>query len=744
MTAGVELPHAASRLRMPEYRGRHGAGRDAHGPCRESREVPAESRRGGRASWCGDRGSDAIPMAHRSTENLRDSEVAASGSFAPPRSRCDHIRVAVRVRPLPPGEEGIIEVAGSEAIAIRKEAATGGNEALKSQQGRVEERVFNHVFGPEASQKEVYAWSCAPLVAAAVSKGRSATIFVYGATGAGKTHTMFGSNDKEQQGLIVRSIVEVFDSIARQGKQWSGSSGDVDPDAEGSLEVKVSFLEIYNEVVRDLLQGGGGGQCRVLEDERKGVVKIANLVEATVRTPDEALWYLKAGMQARTVEATAANAQSSRAHAVFTLNIESVKLAVTGSGAFARRTEVRTQHCKISLIDLAGSERAGVTQNSGSALKDGARINQSLLALANCIDALTAKGPNNASTPRKKPPYRDSKLTLMLKGSLVGDGMVAMIANVHPGRSHFEDSNNTLEYAKRASTVKTAAAAMQRRASRTMDAPAFQGTQSSRSGSGDDEPTDEGCIASSSSLPAPQGSTSNLTRRRMLDRNRVEKSHVAAPKAHGSFAEPSPEAQEECMSEISLSSPGGAEFETPGHHDIDLDLDVEAAGIELSAGEGSTSATSSADGPGKASETEKENLQSLGRCGSTPARPSSRFACNPLQISAEISSFQKMEALETEKPSLCRAVSAWTSSEPELTNTEIEAGIDMVVALQLIKKLQAEKSLLDTRLDIVFRERNALLEDRRSLEEENCQLRAFAADKDRQMVLLLTARGQQA
>merc|ERR550514_2155586 len=161
-------------------------------------------------------------------------------------------------------------------------------------------------------------------------------------------------------------------------------------------------------------------------------------------------------MQTRTVEATAANSQSSRAHAVFTISVE--RLATPnpqGLRVLRGAQQVWKPHSKICLIDLAGSERAKETQNSGSALKDGARINQSLLALANCIDAL---GARESSKPRrKKPPFRDSKLTLMLKSCLTGDGLVAMIANVHPGRSHFEDSNNTLEYAKRASTVKARA-----------------------------------------------------------------------------------------------------------------------------------------------------------------------------------------------------------------------------------------------------------------------------------------------
>ncbi|CAK0881513.1 unnamed protein product, partial [Prorocentrum cordatum] len=358
-----------------------------------------------------------------------------------------HIRVAVRVRPVPPEDDSIIEVAGSVAIAVRREAATGGNEFLSSQQGRTEERTFDRVFGTESTQEEVYSWSCSPLVCSAVQEGRSATVFVYGATGAGKTHTMFGERDEARQGLIYRAVREVFSVVAQ--RRASGKD-------RWPLEVKVAFLDIYNESVRDLL-AADGGTCKVLEDARGGFVKVQGLREVPVESAEDALRHLRAGLQNRKVEATAANARSSRSHAVFSLTLEHV--ATTrghGDPIFQRQgKEVRTLHSRICLIDLAGSERATQTQNTGQALKDGAKINQSLLALANCIDALTNHGTEKGGgSARKKPPYRDSKLTLLLKGSLTSDCLVSMIANVHPGRDHFEDSNNTLEYAKRASLVK--------------------------------------------------------------------------------------------------------------------------------------------------------------------------------------------------------------------------------------------------------------------------------------------------
>ena len=252
-----------------------------------------------------------------------------------------------------------------------------------------------------------------------------------------------------RQGLIFRSVREVFDALGRVGLGKTGADG-------SRLEVSVAFLELYNETVRDLLQDGGT-ICKVLEDERRGVVKVQNLREVPVEGCEEALRQLRIGNQLRKVEATASNSRSSRSHAVFSLTVERVDPAPAGPGhaVFNRKgAEPRRLHSRISLIDLAGSERATQTQNVGAALRDGAKINQSLLALANCIDALILRGREGQATPRKKAPYRDSKLTLLLKASLCSNTFISMIANVHPGQTHFEDSNNTLEYAKRASVVK--------------------------------------------------------------------------------------------------------------------------------------------------------------------------------------------------------------------------------------------------------------------------------------------------
>jgi len=442
------------------------------------------------------------------------AEEAAGSAIPVPEilSGGGHIRVAVRVRPIPPNDESIIEVAGEGAISVRKQAATGGNEFLSSQQERTEERMFDRVFGPAASQAEVYRWCCQPLIVAAAREGRSATVFVYGATGAGKTHTMFGERDEAQQGLIYRAIREIFKTV------------DLRPARDGRrLEVKLSFLDIYNEAVRDLLQEGNA-LCKVLEDERRGFVKVTNLKEVFVQSAEEALKQLRLGLQARKVEATAANSRSSRSHAVFSLTIEQVDPAPPGPGhaVFQRKgAEPRRLYSRICLIDLAGSERANQTQNVGAALEDGAKINQSLLALANCIDALSvhSQGRERSQTPRRKPPYRDSKLTLLLKSSLTSDCLVSMIANVHPGGTHFEDSNNTLEYAKRASVMKAPVLVRRARAaSLPASRPPSESPPSSTPASpGGERPSHRGIRASAPVVTAVPGMDIAPKRRRTVE-----------------------------------------------------------------------------------------------------------------------------------------------------------------------------------------------------------------------------------
>ena len=200
------------------------------------------------------------------------------------------------------------------------------------------------------------------------------------------------------------------------------------------------FLSVHQ--VYDLLQPQG--KCLPLrEDKDRGVVEIAGVAEKAVSSPGAVLELLQFGNRHRKTEATMANQVSSRSHAVLQLVVRHVKLTPAG-----RESMVES---KLSLIDLAGSERASATNNTGARLNEGANINKSLLALANCINALSE---NSSSLRQSNVKFRDSKLTHLLRSSLEGNCSLVMIANINPSHKTYEDSHNTLKYANRAKNIK--------------------------------------------------------------------------------------------------------------------------------------------------------------------------------------------------------------------------------------------------------------------------------------------------
>jgi len=211
---------------------------------------------------------------------------------------------------------------------------------------------------------------------------------------------------------------------------------------EREYKVKLWYLEIYNENLRDLLSNTEE-YLDLREDPNKGIY-IPNILEITVNSCKDIMHLLKRGNRNRTQESTMANEASSRSHAILQVQIEyKDKLSVL---------EGEIKIGKLSLIDLAGSERASATQNRGIRLIEGANINRSLLTLGNCINALCEV---NEKGTKPHVPYRDSKLTRLLKDSLGGNSRTVMIANVSPYAGTFEDTYNTLKYANRAKNIKT-------------------------------------------------------------------------------------------------------------------------------------------------------------------------------------------------------------------------------------------------------------------------------------------------
>lgn len=253
------------------------------------------------------------------------------------------------------------------------------------------------------------------------------TVFAYGATGSGKTFTMVGN--AQDPGLMVLSLKKLFH--AREGEL-----------VQEEVDLTCSYIEVYNEVVYDLLVKNSGA-LELREDPKLGVC-VAGIKQHAVSTPDEIMALLEKGNSRRKTDATAANATSSRSHAVLEIAI-----------AKTRRSGAKTHvtRGKLCLVDLAGSERAAETNNMGQKLRDGANINKSLLALANCINALgkASKGKGGKAYV----PYRDSKLTRLLKDGLSGNCKTAMIATVSASADQYLNTINTLKYADRAKEIKT-------------------------------------------------------------------------------------------------------------------------------------------------------------------------------------------------------------------------------------------------------------------------------------------------
>ncbi|CAK9150596.1 unnamed protein product [Ilex paraguariensis] len=274
------------------------------------------------------------------------------------------------------------------------------------------------------NNKDVYERSISSTIAGVI-QGLNATVFAYGSTGSGKTYSMVGTQD--DPGLMVLSLHTIFDLIKKD------NSSDI-------FEVSCSYLEVYNEVIYDLLEKSAG-HLELREDPEQGIV-VAGLRCIKVKSADKILELLNSGNSRRKTESTGANETSSRSHAV---------LEITVTRKQRNKYSNQIIRGKLALVDLAGSERASETNSGGQKLRDGANINRSLLALANCINALRKQQKKGLAYV----PYRNSKLTRILKDGLSGNSQTVMIATISPANSQYHHTVNTLKYADRAKEIKT-------------------------------------------------------------------------------------------------------------------------------------------------------------------------------------------------------------------------------------------------------------------------------------------------
>ena len=285
--------------------------------------------------------------------------------------------------------------------------------------------TFDAVYDEHTIQKNFYDESCFTLIES-VLEGFNGTIFAYGQTGCGKSFTMQGpAGVPDLKGVIPHAISHVFEAI--------GGSKDV-----GWL-VRCSYLEIYNEEIKDLLSTAKQPpKCDIKEDPDKGVF-VKGLSDVVVENEADLNKLLDQGQASRTVAATAMNAESSRSHSIFTVIIEASSVGEDGREMFRAG--------KLNLVDLAGSERQKKTGATGALLREGAKINLSLTALGNVISAL-------ASGKGGHIPYRDSKLTRLLQDSLGGNTKTLMVAAISPADYNYDETLSTLRYANRAKNIK--------------------------------------------------------------------------------------------------------------------------------------------------------------------------------------------------------------------------------------------------------------------------------------------------
>ncbi|KAM8788131.1 kinesin-like protein KIF1A [Rhynchonycteris naso] len=350
------------------------------------------------------------------------------------------VKVAVRVRPFNSREMSrdskcIIQMSGSTTTIVNPKQP---KETPKS--FSFDYSYWSHT-SPEdinyASQKQVYRDIGEEMLQHAF-EGYNVCIFAYGQTGAGKSYTMMGKQEKDQQGIIPQLCEDLFSRI-------NDTTND-----NMSYSVEVSYMEIYCERVRDLLNPKNKGNLRVREHPLLGPY-VEDLSKLAVTSYNDIQDLMDSGNKARTVAATNMNETSSRSHAVFNI--------IFTQKRHDAETDITTEKVsKISLVDLAGSERADSTGAKGTRLKEGANINKSLTTLGKVISALAEMVFLPRQNKKKKKtdfiPYRDSVLTWLLRENLGGNSRTAMVAALSPADINYDETLSTLRYADRAKQIR--------------------------------------------------------------------------------------------------------------------------------------------------------------------------------------------------------------------------------------------------------------------------------------------------
>jgi len=321
--------------------------------------------------------------------------------------QCEHIKVVIRFRPFNSKENKTI----GEFLDIKPEE---NSVIIKDNNNSYLQFYFDNVFDILTTQEEVFN-NIAKNAIDWVVQGYNSSIFSYGPTSSGKTFTMFGENSNP--GIIPRSCKYIFSSLK-----------------ETEFNIKCSFLEIYREKIRDLLDSSTNtNELKIRQHTTKGIY-VQGIKEKLVYNPDEIMNYIHEGMNQRITSSTALNNVSSRSHAILTITI--TQTLADGSEMIS----------KLNMIDLAGSENVSKSEVQGINLLEAQTINKSLSSLGNVIYALTEKG-------REHIPYRDSKLTFLLQHSLGGNSKTIIIGTASPSKNCVYETIETMKFIKRAKNL---------------------------------------------------------------------------------------------------------------------------------------------------------------------------------------------------------------------------------------------------------------------------------------------------
>ncbi|BFZ63070.1 Kinesin-related motor protein [Saitoella coloradoensis] len=370
------------------------------------------------------------PPARSSSSSSIQSTTAAPAAPRPKKKEVEtdeetNIQVVVRCR-----GRNDREIKENSGVVLSLPGGTRGREVcVQNPVSSANPRMytFDRVFGPEADQGMVYDAVVAPILQE-VLEGYNCTIFAYGQTGTGKTFTMSGDVQdnpngtfKDGAGIIPRTLFRLFHALDVEDMEYS---------------VKISYIELYNEELKDLLATDETAKIRIIEEPKKGVV-VQGIEEALINTAAEGMKVLQDGTLKRQIAATKMNDMSSRSHSVFTITVY-VKEKTEG--------EDMLKVGKLHLVDLAGSENIQRSGAENKRAREAGMINQSLLTLGRVINSLVERSSHI--------PYRESKLTRLLQDSLGGRTKTCIIATVSPAKVNLDETLSTLDYANRAKNIR--------------------------------------------------------------------------------------------------------------------------------------------------------------------------------------------------------------------------------------------------------------------------------------------------